>query len=1156
MMSEKADLYAPVIALANNPGFQNESAQIQAKALLSEVTGGQIPAFRWTYIARRVVRNMAMATFGLETIAKSHPEEIEALSTAARRFALLWEALAKLRESTSRESALLNAAVNYELAGYQANSACLARSLQWDQPLSQTPSIFEMSALFLQRRFLQLIEVSKRARVEPSLNEGLTSQLFEIMATALAGTGFSQAADFFLRGNESALEIAATSFDNATKLFASLDLVDEYNLTEGIRSLLPVIRKRAIWTLLPPYAPTQPIWQRYLKLLARGTGTSLSRSRSVSELWPSQMQALKSGLLSSTASKIIKMPTSAGKTRIAELAIVHTLAHYPQARCIYVAPYRALVSELEQSFFHTLNDLGYQVSSIVGTYESSDFEDLLFQEASVIVTTPEKLDLLLRTRPELLANTQLFVLDEIQILDDPQRGAKYELLLTRLKRRIPEARFLVLSAVLPQQTLEDFATWFNASPREDIAVSPWRPSVQRYALFEWTGKRGVIRYATDDEIPGLAEFVPGVVEQQQFTYLNPATRRINRKEFPDPANKAQTAAELAFKFAELGPVLVFCSQRNFVNSVAKALQEKLNLLALTGQAIPSYFRTLQSDLFSSYAESTENRSALLAQEWFGGREITSWLQSGIGVHHGDLPDVIRKAIETDFRQRRLRVLIATNTLAQGVNLPVKTIIIHSCSRYDSNTEAQQPISARDYWNIAGRAGRAGEETAGLIIHLKTSASDQRDFEHYLRRREDVEPVQGALYGKLIALTQNRLSEEALKTALDPEILALLAEEGLQAVSEDAMQLFLQESLVQTQVTRNQTSIVRLRTVFTTVARDLAQQIPDLNLLAAYSATGLCSTSCQVIANHIREHEALLRPLLLAGTPDQLGELRDLLLPICLELIEMQPSREFGGSTSQLLARWLEGIGISTLFAEFGDQPGSYENLGRFIDDLFAYRLPWGIAGYIRIAKKMFGIEDDALSDLAKFLPSMVKYGLPDPIACWAMSAGIPIRRTAIEMASVFRQETNNRQYRGFLTWLSTLNTERLHQEFRLQGPLLDDVSRVINTYSINPLLRTLADFNAFLPQEVEVRGIAYEGRDIVALRAELGQRVEVVRDYENSIDRNAILVLLGKQELGYVPREIAQVLAPEIDTGAILDGTIIQIEKGRLPKIVIRIFQR
>ena len=106
------------------------------------------------------------------------------------------------------------------------------------------------------------------------------------------------------------------------------------------------MRTRATWALLPEFAPQQPRWQRYLKLLARGVGADLYRGRSVSELWPSQITAIAHGLLSTTANKIIRMPTSAGKTRIAEITIVHTLVHNPGAKCVYVAPYRALVAEL------------------------------------------------------------------------------------------------------------------------------------------------------------------------------------------------------------------------------------------------------------------------------------------------------------------------------------------------------------------------------------------------------------------------------------------------------------------------------------------------------------------------------------------------------------------------------------------------------------------------------------------------------------------------------------------------------------------------------------------------------------------------------------------------------------------------------------------
>ena len=139
-------------------------------------------------------------------------------------------------------------------------------------------------------------------------------------------------------------------------------------------------------------------------------------------------------------------------------------------------------------------------------------------------------------------------------------------------------------------------------------------------------------------------------------------------------------------------------------------------------------------------------------------------------------------------QRKLRVLIATNTLAQGVNLPVKTVIIHSCRRFDETTNTSIRIPARDYWNIAGQGGRAGEETEGLVIHISIGEMDNADVRYYFDSREDVEPVESALYQKLIALVQSRLTEEAFKAEIDAEVLALLVEESaeespLQSINE-------------------------------------------------------------------------------------------------------------------------------------------------------------------------------------------------------------------------------------------------------------------------------------------------------------------------------------------------------------------------------------
>src|SRR5207249_1739617 len=103
------------------------------------------------------------------------------------------------------------------------------------------------------------------------------------------------------------------------------------------------------------------------------------------------------------------------------------------------------------------------------------------------------------------------------------------------------------SAVIPQETLDDFAAWLKMDAK-DVVTETWRPSIQRVAKFEWRGKTGVLRYATEGDAPMLSEFVPGVVRERTYRFVNQETGRWNTRRFPDQENKAQTAAELAVKF--------------------------------------------------------------------------------------------------------------------------------------------------------------------------------------------------------------------------------------------------------------------------------------------------------------------------------------------------------------------------------------------------------------------------------------------------------------------------------------------------------------------------------------------------------------------------------------------------------------------------------
>ena len=284
--------------------------------------------------------------------------------------------------------------------------------------------------------------------------------------------------------------------------------------------------------------------------------------------------------------------------------------------------------------------------------------------------------------------------------------------------------------------LELFARWLAGSADRAVS-STWRPTIQRLSRFQWQGTNGVIRFAPDAEIPQLPDFVPGVIRQKTYEFVHPETRRRRTRRFPQPEKK-DTAAELAYILSSQGPVLVFCTQPGFAEGVCKALlNEAIESRRLMGEPVHPHFDSGQS-----------TRSLELAQEWLGTDHIaTRALSRGVALHHGRLPGVIREGIEADCRAGRYRVIVATNTLAQGVNLPVKTVIVHSTWRGDESGERSR-IPVRDYWNIAGRAG---QETEGLIIHLTLTDQDLRDFNHY-SNLQNLEPVRGALFRMLEELT--------------------------------------------------------------------------------------------------------------------------------------------------------------------------------------------------------------------------------------------------------------------------------------------------------------------------------------------------------------------------------------------------------------------
>ena len=274
-----------------------------------------------------------------------------------------------------------------------------------------------------------------------------------------------------------------------------------------------------------------------------------------------------------------------------------------------------------------LGELGFSATSLLGGPENTGVEELLAEDSHVLVLTPEKADLLLRSRPDLLTQVALVVLDEGHIVGDETRGPQFELLISRLLRRISDARFLFLSAVVPDVTLKEFATWLRAPVDRGVVSSSWRPAIQRVASFEWSATGGVLRYRRssegENEQVAFARFLPRLIPQRQFEFVKPSTGRRNTRRFPDSTNRSHLIAALAYEFVNTGPVLMFCAQTNFAESCAKALADRIELAQLTEETPPSCFSRQRYP------------SAEIAAAWLGEDDsVVRMLRTGVGVHHG------------------------------------------------------------------------------------------------------------------------------------------------------------------------------------------------------------------------------------------------------------------------------------------------------------------------------------------------------------------------------------------------------------------------------------------------------------------------------------------------------------------------------------------
>ena len=429
---------------------------------------------------------------------------------------------------------------------------------------------------------------------------------------------------------------------------------------------------------------------------------ALQKDSFIKELWPAQHLLGQADVLKGE-SAIVQMPTSAGKTRATELILRSAFLAERVSLAIIIAPFRALCHEIKNSLVEAFHNEPTKVDELSDALQT-DFEIAeLLGHQQILVVTPEKLLYVLRHAPELAAHVGLLVFDEGHQFDNGTRGITYELLLTSLRSMIPEGTQKVLiSAVI--SNAEAVGEWLNGEPNV-VEGTTLIPTFRSVGFASWLDQMGKIEYVNSRDAEQGEFFVPRVIER--FNLGRKKRERADRF-FPEKTDGQAIALFLGLKLVPNGSIAVFCGRKSTAASVCEKAVDIIERGAPL--ALPSDFSDAQEVVRLTHLH-VENLGA--------DAPASQSAAHGIFSHHGNTPHGIRLAVEHAMRDDLVRFVVCTSTLAQGVNLPIRYLIVTSIY------QGMERIKVRDFHNLIGRAGRAGMHTEGSILFADPVIFDKR-----------------------------------------------------------------------------------------------------------------------------------------------------------------------------------------------------------------------------------------------------------------------------------------------------------------------------------------------------------------------------------------------------------------------------------------------
>jgi replicative superfamily II helicase len=1062
--------------LLDNSIFKNEHNQLASEALTVDLKNQRrkFTDYRYDPIKLEKAANF-LAKTGYSLLEDSSVEAEKILKEAA----IIHERLAILRledgEHLSAVDNIITSALLYSLAGYNANAKVLVSKILRHQDIqdalsSDIPRL--LLAYLLNGQIIQIQDTLAKFfynfahdKLEDPENMPQEEEWMNWISEKISNVGHYLTAKAFahfiqyLRTGDGLHQTEITKLTVAAgKQYATVGDYRSYVLLTSIgkhlQSLIDCSTQKLVRLCL---TEIQDEWELYLRFLS-----TLGKFPMMS-MWKSQQKALQEGLLEDK-SLIIAMPTSAGKTKTVEMAIYHALKNKPDKICAYVVPTRALAYEIESSLSISLSRVNIGVSILYGGYDFSQLEEDILQDNQVFVLTPEKLDLLTRNSEEFKNKLALIIIDEVHdSAAASPRSLRQELIYSRILTIVEKnhARVIGISAVI--NNAGDFAQWLCGDENNVIKID-WRPTKQRLGYIQWIktrdqrDSRATIQYLTKiDDYPSDNFFIPLPFLKSQCWM-----KKQNRKPY---MKNVVVAARIAQYYTQTGSTLVFTTSKSLVESISECLIELLKRQPLS--CLPE-MQIISSELVE-----------LLGSDHL----LVKSVNYGFCYHHAELPNTVRRRIENAVRNNIIPLIISTTTLSQGVNLPIKNVIVHSLSIYNTT------ITMSQYANAVGRAGRAGAETEGHIIFC-----DEKDLIR-VKEEQTSEISESFIISGIKNLAQSRLlsrestedflslwsksstsqfrkhgdnyenwtkqmqttankSQLELSSYLDSQLLAWILESCIDEVDEEKIEVIFKRLLCNVQSLDLQNILSDFKNSLKARAILLKDRLPDNQQRKLFNLTGLgidgnqlITQYAQIIVEKIETYTNLtdLPIIFWQETYDVFKKIPELTGSLHLDSID--PLRD-----------WLHGKGYKELADLYFD--GKTENVVKKLEKV-TYAFAWGFNSLI--SHISFYLNGEKLPSVFKSLTAFITHGVSSTAAVYAISLGVHDRQMAIVMSHGYQAIHAETEYSNFKAWLFGLTFDQWKE-------IIDEQEEKVNSIHIQDCFDNVQQKQ----QELEKSSLTFE----------------------------------------------------------------------------------